>query len=138
MRAVVQNFLDELDKRHLSHRNIEEFNGRTVVPLGFELSNLRTKIYVFFDENDRSVAIRCFGFMKVSENQFPQALMCCNSLNKSMRWVKFYVDTDMEIHAEDDAIVDEETAGVEILELVMQMAKIVDEAYPQINRAIWS
>lgn len=138
MRAVVQNFLDELDKRHLSYRNIEEHNGKTVVPLGFGLSNLRTMIYVFFDEDDRSVAIRCFGFMKVSENQFPQALICCNTLNQSKRWVKFYVDTDMEIHASDDAIIEEETAGSEILELVMRMANIVDEAYPQINRAIWS
>ena len=37
-----------------------------------------------------------------------------------------------------DALVDETTAAKVTMELMMRMASIVDEAYPMINKAIWS
>ena len=88
--------------------------------------------------DNNNVAIRCFGFLKVNESQFPKALLCCNELNQKMRWVKFYIGDEGEINIEDDAIVDNITAGSELLQLVMRMASIADDAYPIINRAIWS
>ena len=47
-------------------------------------------------------------------------------------------DIYREINLEDDAIVDDETGGKEVFDLVMRMAAIADEAYPELNRAIWS
>ena len=44
----------------------------------------------------------------------------------------------MNVHAEADALVDETTAAKVTMELMMRMAAIVDEAYPMINKAIWS
>ena len=88
--------------------------------------------------NGRSVGIRCFDFIQIKENQFPQALMCCNTLNAKKRWVKFCIDDDMDIVVADDAVIDEVTAGEEVLELVMRMAAIIDDAYPVINKAIWA
>ena len=64
--------------------------------------------------------------------------MCCNTLNAKKRWVKFCIDDDMEIVVADDAVIDEVTAGEEVLELVMRMAVNIDDAYPVINKAIWA
>lgn len=138
MTEAVKLFIQEMDKRDVRHQEVFEAQGRTVVPIGFGIKSTNITIHVIFDDNDYTVAIRCFGFLKISEDQFPQALVCCNELNQKKRWVKFYIDNDGEINIEDDAIVDNITAGSELLELVMRMAAIADEAYPILNRAIWS
>ena len=52
--------------------------------------------------------------------------------------MKFCIDDDMDIVVADDAVIDEVTAGEEVLELVMRMAAIIDDAYPVINKAIWA
>ena len=138
MTKAAELFLKELESQNLPHLPIIETEGRTVIPLGYKLKNTRVEIKTMFTEGDNSVAIRCFGFLKVNEDQFPQALLCCNRLNKKMRWVKFYIDEELDVNLEDDAIVDDETGGKEVFDLVMRMAAIADEAYPELNRAIWS
>ncbi len=137
MTKAAELFLEELKERDLKHMDVREVDDVTIIPLGFHLKNTRVEINTVF-KPDNSVALRCYGFLKVNEEQFPQALLCCNSLNQKMRWVKFYVDEDMDVNLEDDAIVDDVTGGKEVFELVMRMAAIADEAYPELNRAIWA
>lgn len=137
MTKAAELFLQELKERDLKHLDVREVDDVTIIPLGFHLKNTRVEINTAF-KPDNSVALRCYGFLKVNEEQFPQALLCCNSLNQKMRWVKFYVDEDMDVNLEDDAIVDDVTGGKEVFELVMRMAAIADEAYPELNRAIWA
>lgn len=138
MTKAAELFIEELSKHDMKHLPIREDGKRTLIPLGFQLKHTRAEILTVFTDEDNSVAIRCMGFLSVNEEQFPQALLCCNGLNQRMRWVKFYVDDDLDINIEDDAIVDDVTGGKEIFELVMRMAAIADEAYPEINRAIWA
>ena len=137
MTKAAELFLQELKERDLKHSDVREYDDATVITLGFHLKNTRVEINTVFKTDD-SVALRCYGFLRVNEEQFPQALLCCNSLNQKMRWVKFYVDEDMDVNLEDDAIVDDVTGGKEVFELVMRMAAIADEAYPELNRAIWA
>ncbi len=138
MTKAAELFLEELKKRDLKHLEIREDDKHVLIPLGFQLKSTRVEIVTVFNTDDNAVAIRCMGFLTISEDQFPQALMCCNELNKKVRWVKFYIDDDLDINIEDDAIVDEITGGKEMFELVMRMAAIADDAYPQLNKAIWS
>ena len=98
----------------------------------------RIQIMIFFDASEKSVALRCFEVTRVTEEQYPNALLSCNELNNKMRWVKFCIGQEMNVHAEADALVDETTAAKVTMELMMRMASIVDEAYPMINKAIWS
>ena len=133
--ASVSNIRANL--RYYERRKDAEELGK-VVKLGFQLKHTRAEILTVFTDEDNSVAIRCMGFLSINEEQFPQALLCCNGLNQRMSWVKFYVDDDLDINIEDDAIVDDVTGGKEIFELVMRMAAIADEAYPELNRAIWA
>ena len=129
-------FLDELEKKEMHGSLIDESENKNIVRVGFSMKATKIEILVIF-EPDGHIGIRCFDFMKVTEDQFPAALMCCNDLNKGMRWVKFYIDDDGDINLEDDAILDPNSAGEEVFELVMRMAIIADEAYPTINKAIW-
>lgn len=138
MTKTAELFLEELKQHDLKHLPIHEDDEHVMIPLGFQLKSTRVEIVTLFNTDDNAVAIRCMGFLKISEDQFPQALMCCNELNKKVRWVKFYIDDDLDINIEDDAIVDEVTGGKEMFELVMRMAAIADDAYPQLNKAIWS
>lgn len=74
----------------------------------------------------------------MTEDQLPTTLLSCNKINKSKRWVKLYVDDDGDIIVEDDLIVDEQTAGEEVFELMAKMSIIADQAFKEINKAIWS
>lgn len=139
MTKTAQLLIEEMKRNNLNYLPVQEVpGGDTVVPLGFQLDNVRFKIYTIFDKDEHSVCIRCFDFLKVNEDQFPKAVLCCNSLNNKMRWVKFTVDDDLNINITDDAIIDEFTGGKEVLELVMRMASIANDAYPELNRAIWA
>ena len=109
-----------------------------LVEVGFNLFSTRLLFMIFFDASEESVALRCFEVTRVTEEQYPNALLSCNELNNKMRWVKFCIGQEMNVHAEADALVDETTAAKVTMELMMRMASIVDEAYPMINKAIWS
>ena len=138
MTEVANLLIKEMQEKGLKYLDVIEEQEHTIVSVGFNLSSASVKIHVFCENDNNNVAIRCFGFLKVNESQFPKALLCCNELNQKMRWVKFYIGDEGEINIEDDAIVDNVTAGSELLQLVMRMASIADDAYPIINRAIWS
>lgn len=139
MKRMAQEFLDAVEKKGYKHGNVYEDDKMIVVPLTFTLDNAEFTIEVFFENDGTHVAIRCFDLLKVKDQQFAPAVLCCNDLNKAFRWVKFYVDREKgNVVLEDDAIVIEGAAGGEILELVLRMATIADESYPKLNKAIWA
>ncbi|MBR2738373.1 MAG: YbjN domain-containing protein [Lachnospiraceae bacterium] len=137
MMPVVQSYLDELTKNDMKYFPIEEQDGETVVTVGIALSNTNIRVMVIFDADGKSAAIRCYGLLRVTQEQFPMALLACNELNKQKRWVKFLIDDDNDVNLEDDAVIDEATAGPELLELVFRMCSIAEDAYPVLNKAIW-
>ena len=137
MNETAKSFIEALEKRDMKYLTVTENENYTAVPVGIRLNNTNVEIVSIFDNDNHTVAVRCFGFIKVNEEQFPKALLCCNKLNKEVRWVKFYVD-DGDINIDDDALVYGDTAGEEVLELVFRMAGIAEDAYPKINKAIWS
>ena len=59
-------------------------------------------------------------------------------MNDRMRWVKFCIDKERNVRAEVDAVIDDTNAGKVTMNLVLRMASIIDDAYPVINKAIWS
>jgi len=65
-------------------------------------------------------------------SKYSQALMLCNSLNQEYRWAKFYVDKDYDIACDADAILSNDAAGDECLELMFRLMTIIDEVVPRI------
>lgn len=93
-------------------------------------------IFVFGDDGS-DVAIRAFSVAKVPSEKLARAYKTCSVLNNKWRWMKFYVDSDDEVTAADDAVIEPNTLAEECFELLLREIDIVDKAYPDIMAAIW-
>ena len=105
------------------------------------LSGLKNKgsvdILLIFQGN--SVSIRSFRLFSVPEEKKDKIYEVCSDMNRKFRWVKFYVDDeDNTVTVADDAILLPESAGAEVFELMMRMAGIIDQAYPELMKALWA
>lgn len=96
-------------------------------------------IIIVFDDDDTSVALRAYNICQVTEDKKQAMYKVCSQANDQYRWIKFYVSSSGNgVNAEDDAIIQPETCGEEIFELIIRMAGIVDTAYPLFMKALWS
>ena len=139
MLKTTELLINELEEHELTYEPVRVLeDGDEMVQLGAKLDNTFVQLIIFFDADEDAVAIRCFDLVRVSEEQYPKALMSCNALNDRMRWVKFCIDKERNVQAEEDAVIDDTNAGKVTMNLVLRMASIIDDAYPVINKAIWS
>lgn len=139
MLKTTELFINELEEHELTYEPVRVLeDGDEMVQLGAKLDNTFVQFIIIFDADEDAVAIRCFDLVRVSEEQYPKALMSCNALNDRMRWVKFCIDKERNVQAEVDAVIDDTNAGKVTMNLVLRMASIIDDAYPVINKAIWS
>lgn len=139
MLKTTELFINELEEHELTYEPVRVLeDGDEMVQLGAKLDNTFVQLIILFDADEDAVAIRCFDLVRVSEEQYPKALMSCNTLNDRMRWVKFCIDKERNVQAEVDAVIDDTNAGKVTMNLVLRMASIIDDAYPVINKAIWS
>lgn len=89
------------------------------------------------DDNGERVAFRS-RLDRCPADRIPDMLITCNELNNAYRWVKFCIDDDNDIMIEDDAIVTEESVGLECLELIFRTVSIVREVKPKIMRVLYA
>lgn len=138
MKSEMELFLKNLKDKGLEPSKVDETDDEYAVTLGMGMKNTNFCLLAIFEKDGHTVALRIYDFIHVTEDQLPTALLSCNKINKSKRWVKLYVDDDGDIIVEDDLIVDEQTAGEEVFELMAKMSIIADQAFKEINKAIWS
>ena len=107
---------------------------------GFNMDNLSSiEILIVFDEDGNACRIWTHDFCRVPEDKRTDLLKTINKLNQHYRWVKFYINNeDGDIYVDMDAVIDMETCGEECEELVLRLCRIVDEAYPEIMKNMWS
>ena len=103
---------------------------------GENVSSIRL-VFFFFDD-ERTVNVKSFSLAKIPTDKLLNAYIALNGLNYQYRWVKFYLDSDNEVTIAGDAIVDEETVGEELFEVLVKFVTIIDESYPEIMKALWS
>lgn len=97
------------------------------------------EIIVIFDDNDRTVSIKSFNLCTVPEEKKDRIYKICSDINERFRWATFFVDEDDNtITVQDDAVIQADTSGDEIFELIMRMVNIIDEAYPTLMKGIWN
>ena len=117
----------------------ENYQKYGVPRITFELKN-RTDLdlMMIFDPAANSCAIRSFGIAKIQEGTEDKIYALLNRLNAQFRWVKFtLIESSKTIVAADDLLLEEKTIGEETFSHAMQMARIIDEAYPEIMQTIW-
>ena len=107
---------------------------------GFAMENREgMMIIMHFDEDDGSAKVITQDLAKIPDNAVEKMYKVINDLNKRFRWIKFYIDdSDNTITAEDDAVIQLDSCGQEMLRCCIQLAKIADDAYPIIMKAIYS
>lgn len=130
-----QCFLKFMDEKGIEYTDRDE----NVVEVAYSGVNVRAiPIYVDFDDNgSQCVAFKCWEIANF-KNKLAAGLIACNELNKKWRWVKFYIDNDGDIIADNDSIVSSDTCGSECFEIVRRMVNIIDESYQTIMQALWS
>ena len=137
MATYKEEFIAFMDEHGIKYTDLDERAVRLafaskVVPQG-------VKVLVIFDSDNRSaVHFIASGFVKVTEAKFGAVLMAVNEANAKFRWVKFYIDDNMNIMAEDDAILDMANVGPEVADLAFRISDIVDDAYPSFMTALYS
>lgn len=139
MRQEAEAYIKLMDEKEIRHDDIEILkSGKFDVETRWNLDETTVAVRAIFDDNGHTVAVRCFRLAHVKEDRFIDVLKICNELNNRFRWVKFAIDKDNDINIEIDCIVNEETAGAVVLELVQRLCSIADEAYPELMKAIYS
>ena len=113
-------------------------DGHAIIT-GFQMDNREgLKLLIFFDPGDESVAIRAFNVAKIPANKTDSMFAVVNYLNTKYRWIKFVInEEDNTITAEDDAVIQLDSCGEEVLECCKHLVEIVDEAYPEIMASIF-
>lgn len=130
-------FIRALNERGIKYSDIDEnsvdirYNG---------VNTNRIEIAVIFDDDDeRTVALRCWSFGKVpQEDKRPALFEACNRVNNDFRWAKFFINEEDEVVAAIDAVVEIGTVGEECISLVGRLVRIYDNAYPILMKACWA
>ena len=131
-------FMSYMDSECVKYSDLDTENDN-VVKVVYNGDNLNSiPIYVFFDtDDDPLVQFKCWNIANFKGKE-DKAVRLCNNLNAKWRWVRFFVDSDSDIIADIDAVVDFGSCGAECLQLVRRIVNIVDESYPEIASALWS
>ena len=135
MQAYMQKFMEKMDQEGIKYVEVDE----NTVKICFNGDNIKSvnTLAVFDEDGQNLVQFRCWE-IESFKNKESEAMILCNELNYHFRWVKFFVDKDMDIVALLDAMLDDDSAGDECLSLLMRFVSIVDSAYPQIAKIRWA
>lgn len=114
-------------------------NGKDRFTVDFSCRNLPSiRIVVIVDSEEKYVSFRVWSIVKVDEAHRNAVLNALNKVNSEYMWYKFYLDSDNEVAADADAKVSPNTIGPISEALLRSGAGIVDEAYPEIMKALWA
>ena len=119
----------------------QDGNEKPVIALNFgggDFSYTHVRILVIFDLDGESAQVATAPIASAPLEKTSQVLFALNQCNERFRWVKFYLDSDNDIIANADVIFNETNAGPVVHEIVGRMASIIDDAYADIMKAIWS
>lgn len=113
---------------------------KNLIRLGFKANNKGSiELMVIFDKDNGSVGLRSFDYCRFPEEKLAAMYEVCSKVNKEYRWIKFFVDErDNTVTLADDAIIQIDSCGEEIFELICRMVSIGDEAYPIFMKALWA
>lgn len=97
-------------------------------------------IRVYFKKDEKHVSIVAGNFIVITNKEkYGDIFKLLNKLNKDWLWVKFYINEEFgQIYAVQDAIIQYDSCGEEVFELIIHMLSITEKAYPEIMKVVWS
>jgi len=95
------------------------------------------EVYIFVDEQTRDVQFNAMNFLPVPEERFTVMFAAVNQANRYYKHVKFMVDTEhRQITARDDDILQLDTAGQESRRLLNVLLDVIEDAFPNLVKAL--
>lgn len=129
-------FLRYLDEKGIKYRDIDD----VAVRVGYNADNAGTiDVVVIFDSNGKNyVSLNSWSIGQFTDDNYSKGIIVCNEMNAQYRWCKFFLNSDKKVTVQIDAVVEMNTVGAEVLELVRRIVHIADEAYPAFMKARWA
>lgn len=129
-----QIFMDHLDDIDITYDDLDD----GLVKIGFGGDNAKTIDAIgSFEEDNDDVEFTSFSIGNF-KNNYEAGIRVCNEMNREYRWVKFYLDDDADVVAKISTRVDEYNCGEYCTKALMRLVDIIDAAYPNFMRALWS
>ena len=78
-----------------------------------------------------------FALLSAERSQYAKIYPVLNKLQDQYRFLRFTLDRDGDINVEYDATCCDRDAGMLAMEMIIRITKILDEAYPELKRAVY-
>lgn len=135
--AALKLFAAYLDSIDHSYRIIDE--EETILAVGIQMPNTKMDMFFNFDDDCIEVGLYALNFATVPDEKFEKMYKTCNDLNMTYTHACFAVDENHnQIRVSDENFIQLETVGEECFEMMEALAIIINNAYPEIMKAIWS
>ena len=139
MYKMTKRIYDELKNSTSLKVFTDETERSSQVWLQFGIKNGGSyRIRFISRDDDNDVAVRVYGLVTVGEENRAKVLPTLNNLNARFRYIKFVMDDDGDINLEYDYPVRCPNPVASAEEIIIRIVKMVDEAYPELMRAMWS
>ena len=126
------------DEAGLKH-DIIEASGSSAVKAGFRGENVEgVMVHFISSDDDNDVKVVVLNFLKVPAAKRGKVLEVCNNLNYTYRYAKFLLDNDSDVRVEYDLPLRNTDPGNICVEIMIRFMKILDDAYPEFMKALWS
>ena len=135
------NLITEAFDRHGIKYHVDEREDVSIVLAGFAI-RMGPQIDVRFisNDDDNDVAVRVFGLIcRVPGNRRAAVLEACNTLNRKIRFVKFYLDPEDSVNMEVDLpiAVNDDCVGECCFELFARIMSILDDEFHTLGEALY-
>lgn len=136
------NLIAEAFEKHDAKFRVFNIRGQEELVAGFSVDAGPNVMMKFITrDNDNDVAARIFGLItKTPKEKRSRVMEACNVLNRKIRFMKFYVDTDGDINVEYDFPVhsSDECIGEMAFEIFVRTMQILDHEYEIFMKALYS
>lgn len=133
----LSEMFNEQKIRHTKATTTEGADYLTVGVKGDAFSGLFVQIF-FDEEKMNSASLRIFDVCKFSEEKSLTMLKTVNILNNKYRWVTFSISPERKMNAGMDVYYTEETACEVLFRALNHMGSVVDSAYPDVMKALYT
>ncbi|MBQ8586855.1 MAG: hypothetical protein IJ453_02065 [Oscillospiraceae bacterium] len=135
MTRYEETFIRFLQQRRISH-TVQEEEFVRIVYRGMNLAQI--PILVYFDqEKPQKVSLLGMQIARFNDDNFVVGLGECNDSSSRSDYVRFRLDNDLEVLAEYDMKIRDNTFCDEIMEMLSIMAAAIDREAPSLQKAMW-
>jgi len=126
---------DALDIKYTIH----ELDSSSAVKVSWngEVAKDQT-MYFISNDDDSDVHAENMAMAHVPAGKKDAVLSCLNGLNRRFRYAKFSLDDYSDVRVEYDFPLESKNAGPIAKEVFLRFMNIIDDAYPEVMKAIWS